>query len=648
MSMRPAYVLAVAAVAVAALYAVDGQEAHAATVTSPVDGGLYYATHMYFSATSTSGDSRAVFEWRGETIETSNIHPAQGATKRSFTAEAKVGVYKVWVIEYDSANAAFRSQNVTYEVRDPSLEPVITSPANGATYGQFEPITFTGTNLRGNTPSWDTTGTSYDARGNGVTLRLPPGTYTYTLHAGNERAEVTFTVAIPSSGFSQTGPIVLDWWTTGQACIEDIAFISPGVSKPGYFGCERHKAVPYSVTTDSQGRITDVECHAGSTRIQSNAVSESVSYRCYLNIFFNDNFYWNFAGLTCPEGTNRDCFGSKQATETYPLTCNGRIAGVDATYTVKPLGFVRYQCIDLNGQSTFLTREMKFNDTAKDNTGVSLKSRLAIVEEQGVLPSQYVEIHAVYNGTEWVPYTRGMAVHTDTPKFRGQSFGIESIHVTLNGTKVGGNNIKDDGTFTKGWRHAPLSSSGNYVLEIREKADYPAVLATLPLQIIVPGDPLEPLNQTEPVILDCSPGLGCVERTPDSPPPQEQQQPQQNEQQPPPPTNSTQQQTQPQQPPQPAKSASVTLIHDGTSWIQFEDGMTIQTQAPKFRGQTENLESIHITLNGTKVGGSKVSDTGSFWKSWKHDPLIDGTYSLEIRESSGTAVLWSATVRIVG
>lgn len=48
-------------------------------------------------------------------------------------------------------------------------------------------------------------------------------------------------------------------------------------------------------------------------------------------------------------------------------------------------------------------------------------------------------------------------------------------------------------------------------------------------------------------------------------------------------------------------------------WIPFEDGMTILMQMPKFRGETENIGSIHITLNGTKVGGSKVTND-SFWK----------------------------------
>lgn len=76
--------------------------------------------------------------------------------------------------------------------------------------------------------------------------------------------------------------------------------------------------------------------------------------------------------------------------------------------------------------------------------------------------------------------------------------------------------------------------------------------------------------------------------------------------------------------------------------------VTLQTQAPKFRGQTENLESIHVTLNGTKVGGSKVSDTGSFWKGWKNAPLAAGAYSLEVRESPGSSLLWSATIRIAG
>ena len=235
-----------------------------------------------------------------------------------------------------------------------------------------------------------------------------------------------------------------------------------------------------------------------------------------------------------------------------------------------------------------------------------------------------------YNGTAgWVPLGHEIrTIHTDTPKFRGQSDGIASVHVTLNGTKVGGSNVRDDGGFNKGWKHAPLNQSGMYVLEIRETATAP-LIALVDIEIIVPGAPAA----EEPSAV-----VGAVE---EEQPPQQQQQ-----QQPPPPPPPPQQQQ--QSPPTPTKSANVTLVHDGSAWIQFEDGMTVPTQAPKFRGQTENLESVHITLNGTKVGGSKVSDTGSFWKSWKHDPLAGGAYLLEIRESSDSAVLWSATIRIAG
>lgn len=80
-------------------------------------------------------------------------------------------------------------------------------------------------------------------------------------------------------------------------------------------------------------------------------------------------------------------------------------------------------------------------------------------------------------------------------------------------------------------------------------------------------------------------------------------------------------------------------------WIPFEDGMTILMQMPKFRDETENIGSIHITLNGTKVGGSKVTND-SFWKSWKHEPLSNGTYVLQIQETPDSAVILSTTIKI--
>ena len=79
--------------------------------------------------------------------------------------------------------------------------------------------------------------------------------------------------------------------------------------------------------------------------------------------------------------------------------------------------------------------------------------------------------------------------------------------------------------------------------------------------------------------------------------------------------------------------------------MRFDDSATMQMQSLKFRGRTENLESIHIMINGAKAGGSKVSDTDSFWKSWKRDPFANNAYPPVIRESPDPSVLPSTAIR---
>lgn len=360
------------AAALALWSAGDAQEAHAAVITSPVNGSIHYATSIHLSVTGTSGDPFAVFEWQGEIIQGSHTtYPGQGSTTQSSTADnVKPGTYKIWVSEYNSASIEFRSQNVTFEVRDPSREPVITSPTEGGIYHQNEPITFSGTVPSGHEYYWTVAEDDrYNSFANTVVHRLPVGTYTLTLNTvsqsviTDDRASVTFQVILPPGNFNATGPILLDWWTSGDACFDDLRYVSPNVARLGYFSCDRQNAEPTSVTRDSNGRITDVACPAGSHRLQSNAVHEDRSYRCYVDKWFHGQFHWQLSGLTCPEGTDRDCYGSQNAQRTFPITCDGTIVGLNAVYTQKPEGFVTYECRDLDGHSDFVTREIKFKDS---------------------------------------------------------------------------------------------------------------------------------------------------------------------------------------------------------------------------------------------------------------------------------------------
>ena len=487
------------------------------------------------------------------------------------------------------AIAALASLDVQ-EAHAQAQSPFIVSPVNGAIYHSNIPVKFEATSPGGVFWSLNDGAATFSEK---VSTRdLDAGTYSVRVSYNDQGirvATITFTVIDPPGDFSRTGPILIDWYTTQSACLDDILLAAERAGTVGHFYCSKYAD----------------------------------------NHYYDGAFHWKLAGLDCPEGTDRDCYGSGDAEYTYPITCSGTIVDGYATYTQIPVGFMTYVCEDADGHRDSLMREIKFKSGAKGSDGArGSQSDGAPGSYNGVLPRPpvpFAEILSAYNGTGWAPFNyTNPVIYADVPKFRGQSQGIESIHVTLNGTQVGGSNIKDDGTFSKGWKHAPLNQSGTYVLEIRERPGA-SVMWSSPIEIIVPVAPA----------VEQSVVMGAVEEEEEQPPPPP----------PPPPPPQLPQKPEPQSPP---KSANVTLAYNGTAWVSFEDGMAITTSAPKFRGQTENLESVHVTLNGTQVGGSKVSDTGSFWKGWKHAPLAAGTYSLEVRESSDSAVLMSATVRITG
>ncbi len=91
-----------------------------------------------------------------------------------------------------------------------------------------------------------------------------------------------------------------------------------------------------------------------------------------------------------------------------------------------------------------------------------------IIIDSNHIPVSTAQITQIYDGTRYVAFVDGIAINTDTPKFRGASSGISSVQVLINGTQVGGNAIFDDGTFKKGWRNGPLGN-GIYLLTINNE-----------------------------------------------------------------------------------------------------------------------------------------------------------------------------------
>ena len=92
------------------------------------------------------------------------------------------------------------------------------------------------------------------------------------------------------------------------------------------------------------------------------------------------------------------------------------------------------------------------------------------------------QITKVRVDTEYVPFKPGMTIHTDTPKFRGTSDGIDSVKVMINGNQVGGNNIRDGGIFAKGWKGDPLTD-GKYSLTVSDNNDPETILFTSYIRI---------------------------------------------------------------------------------------------------------------------------------------------------------------------
>ena len=101
-------------------------------------------------------------------------------------------------------------------------------------------------------------------------------------------------------------------------------------------------------------------------------------------------------------------------------------------------------------------------------------------------------------------------------------------------------------------------------------------------------------------------------------------------------------------PPQntPNKSASLLKVFNGSQYVDFVGGVTIQTGVPKFKGTSSGISSVQVLLNDVQVGGNNISSDGTFRKGWKHTPLADGTYTISINNNKGGRELFSSSIII--
>ncbi len=213
------------------------------------------------------------------------------------------------------------------------------------------------------------------------------------------------------------------------------------------------------------------------------------------------------------------------------------------------------------------------------DTTAPVTSADGLAHNQAQSPPQNLQttsasIIKVHDGTKFVEFSDGMTINSGTPKFRGTSTGISSIQILLGDSQVGGNGVRSDGTFSKGWDNDPLAD-GTYTITVTDKI----------------GDERKRILESYSIIID---------KDGDGNP-----------------------------------NAAITKVRVGTEYMPFEHGMTINSGTPKFKGTSTGISSIQILLGDSQVGGNKISSDGSFIKGWKGvNPLADGTYSLTVSDNN--------------
>ena len=158
------------------------------------------------------------------------------------------------------------------------------------------------------------------------------------------------------------------------------------------------------------------------------------------------------------------------ATDIFPTA----VSCVPAPNSVFPLGDTTVTC------------------TATDSSGNTATTFNVITVSQD---TKSASITQVFNNSEYVDFEDGITISNSSPRFTGISSNIESIQVLLDGTQVGANNIREDGSWKKGWRNAPLPD-GIYTITINENM---VQLFSASLTIDADGDG-NPADNTPPSI----------------------------------------------------------------------------------------------------------------------------------------------------
>ena len=283
-----------------------------------------------------------------------------------------------------------------------------------------------------------------------------------------------------------------------------------------------------------------------------------------------------------------------------------------------------------------------------------------------VSPTPVVSIANVDVDGVTTPFTDGMTLDTNTPKFFGTSNDATFLTLDIDGDLVGNSSVvRSDGTWQRDWKHDPLAD-GTYTLNVKTQNNvtsgtYTITIDVLPTPVVsithvsvggeklvlfIDGmtidtntpkffgvsndatfltldidrnmvgnsivvqsdgtwqrdwkhDPLDNGTYTLNVKTQNNVNSGTYTFTIDVSPP---------------------------------SVVSITNMDVDGVTTPFTDGMTLDTNTPKFFGTSEDATFLTLDIDGDMVGNSSVVRSDGTWqRDWKHDPLADGTYTLNVK-----------------
>ena len=177
-----------------------------------------------------------------------------------------------------------------------------------------------------------------------------------------------------------------------------------------------------------------------------------------------------------------------------------------------------------------------------------------------------------------IPFNDGMTIDTNTPRFIGTSNGVTSLGLNINRDIIGISVlILPDGTWYHDWANEPLDD-GTYTLHVKTQNNVNSGTYTFTI------DTINPINIPNTINVSPTPVVSI---------------------------------------------ANVDV--DGVT-TPFTDGMTLDTNIPKFFGTSNDATFLTLDIDGDMVGNSSVVRSDGTWqRDWKHDPLADGTYTLTVK-----------------